>query len=128
MMKRDMILSERVYQTIQNGEPATWYYGLLKQDFVNNNWITILDHEGANRVRDFVGHNNVKIVYLECLEGELYRRSIARQDEAAEFNRRLEDDKVKFKGIETIVDLEINSGVSMGIHDSNLLEIEKLLT
>jgi len=128
MMKRDMILSERSYKTIQDGKPATWYYGLLKQDFANENWITILDHEGANRVRNLVGYNNVKIVYLTTDDEELYRRSQDRKDETAEFRRRLEDDKLQFKGIETIADLKVISSGPRSRHQMNLDKIEQLLT
>ena len=121
------ILSQRIYQTIQNGEPATWYYGLLRQDFRNEDWIAVLDHEGARRVRGLVGPDQVKIVYITCPDTELVRRSIARRDEQAEFTRRLADDKIKFEGIREIADLEMNSMGSMSTHILNIEEIGKLL-
>lgn len=127
MVKKDgKILSERVYYTIQNGEPAVWNYGLLKRDFINNSSITILDHEGARRVKRILG-NQVRIIYMTCGDEELHERSKRRLDEPAEFNRRLADDKIQFEGIENIADLTIQTDVSMSIHEENLIKIEKLL-
>ena len=40
----------------------------------------------------------------KCSENELYRRAEKRGDYIEEVKRRIEDDKVKFKGIEELVD------------------------
>jgi len=128
MIKKDgKILSERTYYTIQNGENAVWHYGLIKRDFENEDCITILDHEGAARVRNILGPDLVRIAYFETIDAELYRRSEGRQDEPAEFERRLKDDKIKFIGIENIADLTINSGGPTSVHEANLRAINKLL-
>lgn len=122
----NQVLSERIYYTIQNGEDAVWHYGLLKQDFHNENWITILDHEGAERVRNIIGSEDVKIIYLTCSDAELKRRSKMRLDEAAEFDRRLADDRIQFIGIEDIYDLAVDTNVPHTIHDLNIEKIEEL--
>jgi len=126
LLFEDKILEERVYHTIKDGKDAVWRYGLLKQDFDDGDWIAVIDHQGTREVLDAIGHENVRVVYLTAPEQELYRRSQARQDEAAEFHRRLEDDKIKFKGMKEITDMEIGSYGTMDIHEVNLKKIEEL--
>jgi len=123
LRNKNMILSERKYNTIENGKNAVWHYGLLKKDFSAHNYITILDHEGARRVRDLLGKDIVKIVYMKAKDKELFKRSKLRQDEEIEFARRLADDKAKFVGIEEIADLIITSEGNGGIHKKNLNKI-----
>lgn len=127
LLMEERILSERIYNTIQNGKDAVWRYGLLKEDFENSNWITILDHEGSRRVRNAVGSEHVKIVYMTCSDQELRARSRGRLDESAEYERRLADDKIQFQGIEEIYDLTMKTDVSMSVHESNIKEIEEML-
>lgn len=126
LKKNGEVLSERVYNTIQNGYDAIWRYGLLKQNFEENNYITVLDHEGAARVRRILGKEHVRIVYMYAPDDELHERSRRRHDEAAEFNRRLKDDKIKFIGIEKIADLMLQSSGPMSVHEANIREIQKL--
>jgi len=120
------ILSHRSYNTYENGKVAVWHYGLPKSEVKDNTiFTTILDHEGARRVLNKLGKERVKIVYLEAEEDELYERSKMRQDEHREFVRRMEDDKIKFKGVGNVADLMLRTDTDR--HGRNLYKIEKLL-
>jgi guanylate kinase len=62
---------------------------------------------------------------MQAPDEELRKRSHARLDESAEFERRLDDDKKEFEGIEKVADLIINTNTHD--HESNLKAIESLL-
>lgn len=83
-----------------------WLYGLSKAQLKFNDKpkVVILDKQGATELVDYVGRENVHWVYLKCSEDELYRRAEKRGDYIEEVKRRIEDDKVKFDGIEELVD------------------------
>lgn len=123
------ILSSRSYNTYENGEKTMWHYGLPKSEVTNDRKsITILDHAGARRVKNILGEENVKIVYLYTSKEEvLYNRSLSRLDEIKEFERRLEDDKEKFKGVNITSDLMIQTDVDKDTHELNLKKIESLM-
>lgn len=126
--KQNNILSGRTYYTFQNGEKAVWHYGLLKSEVAEEGLhITVVDHEGAARLRNTLGKENVKVVYFKTYDRELYRRSMARQDDQQEFSRRLADDKIKFIGIEKIMSLTIDSYGTTDMHEQNLYDIERLI-
>lgn len=67
----------------------------------------------------------VKVVYLKAPVEILRERSLARNDESAEFERRLADDISEFRGIENIADLIIETDVRN--HEENLKAIEDLI-
>lgn len=127
--KQGKILSSRFYNTYENDERTIWYYGLPKSEVEKDtNLVTILDHEGAKRVQRKLGRDKVKVVYLyTSSEDILFKRSLRRLDEAKEFKRRLEDDKIKFKGIEETSDLMLLSNGDKELHESNLEKIEAFL-
>ena len=85
---------------------SLWMYGLGKAQLKSNGKpkVVILDKQGAVELIDYVGRENVHWVYLKCSEDELYKRAEKRGDYIEEVKRRIEDDKVKFEGIEELVD------------------------
>ena len=123
------ILSGRTYKTIAEGKQAVWDYGLtyLAVEHPTSEYITIVDHEGVKRLTRALGKDIVKVVYLHATEKTLRARSLVRLDEAAEFNRRLDDDIIKFEGIEISADLMLSTNHVTGDYESNITEIERLL-
>lgn len=125
---KGLLLESRSYRTFQNGIETNWYYGLAKSEVTGyDNSIAILDHQGTKEIIDALGEENVKVVYLTCDDDELKRRSKARRDENKEFDRRLEDDKLKFKGIEKIAKLTLNTHGDSNQHEQNINAILALL-
>jgi len=126
MQMEDSFIETRVYSTIQNGKGTLWYYGLSYDEVKGDGAaIAIVDHQGTREILSKRGDIVVKVVYLTAPEKELKRRSISRNDEAAEFERRLKDDIREFMGVEEIADLIINTHTLE--HEENLMMIEKLL-
>ena len=124
----NLMIETRSYNTIQNGESAVWFYGLSRPEVENfTNSVAIIDFEGTKEIVKNLGRENVKIVYLTAPESVLYGRAIRRLDEEEEFNRRLQDDKIKFKGIEDYADLIINTDCSKEQHSKNIRAIELLM-
>jgi guanylate kinase len=126
MIRDRKFMETRVYSTIQNGEKANWFYGLTYDEVPQKGAaIAIVDHQGILEILHRKGDTPVKIIYMQAPDEELRKRSSARLDESAEFERRLDDDKKEFTGIERVADLIINT--NSDDHESNLKAIESLL-
>lgn len=86
----------RAYQTIENGEPATWYYWLTPSSLDDVPYIGILDYEGARQLKEWsykeLGHRPA-FVYVWASPSTLQERARMRQGyEEEEFTRRLNKD------------------------------------
>jgi guanylate kinase len=127
LQKTNKFIETRVYATIENEKEGSWYYGLTHKEIEGyQNKVAIVDHMGMleilkNKPDDLV----VKIVYLTAPEEEVRRRSVARADEKAEFERRLRDDKRQFIGIDKHYHIVLNTHTDD--HEENLKAIESLL-
>jgi len=126
MIQDRKFIETRVYSTIQNGNKTNWFYGLSYQEIpLAGAAIAIVDHQGILEILYRKGDTPIKIVYMQAPDEELRKRSNARLDESAEFERRLDDDKKEFEGIEKVADLIINTNTHD--HENNLKAIESLL-
>lgn len=98
MENRGEFIETRKYNTIQEGQPTVWYYGISKQaiDLEKGNHIVIVDLNGLEELKKVFGKNVVTIyVYVEDKERE--ERAKKRGGfEQAEWDRRLEDDNFQF--------------------------------
>lgn len=118
-------IETRTYNTVENGEPSTWSYGLTYEEADGDGAaIAIVDHKGIKEILSKKQDLEVRVVYLTAPDSELRKRSEERLDESAEFERRLADDKKEFVGIEEIANLIIYTKTDD--HEENLQEIESL--
>lgn len=125
MKEEGKIISQRVYKTIENGEPSIWKYGLGVDSIKENEeYLTIVDPTGALSLISYFGQENIKLIYLYCSEEELYKRAAYRGDEPAEFKRRLASDKEQLSKINGYVGLSISTNVDKEEQQKN---IEKIL-
>lgn len=86
----------RRYETVENGEPAVWYYWLSPQQAQQNSYVGILDFEGSVQLRDwsyeYLGKRPI-FVYVWASEDTLRRRAMKRPGfEELEFERRMQVD------------------------------------
>ena len=112
MNKDDEFIEYRTYNTLVNNIPAIWYYGLSKQKLYDENYVVILDVQGAKNFIEYYGVNNCIVVHVKCDPNITRRRSIDRggHDEV-EFKRRLDDDLrvFSYSELEGLVDLTIDN-------------------
>ena len=125
LQENHAFIETRAYNTVENGGPATWSYGLTYAEAEGDGAaIAIVDHQGTREILSKKNDLEVRVVYLTAPDKELRRRSEDRLDESAEFERRLADDIKEFVGVEKIADLIINTNTDD--HENNLQEIESL--
>lgn len=107
-------LEYRSYNTLVNGKSDTWYYGSPKVNPNEKDYIVILDVEGAKDYLLEYGKDNVFVVYLDCPDDIRTQRAVERGSfNEAEWNRRLEDDIIKFAGADTIADIVLDATLSI---------------
>lgn len=94
----DFAGSPRSYNTLLNGIPQTWYYGLSKRELNSGkNMVTILDLQGAEALKKELGDKMIGI-FIDVDEDERLERCIRRGDyNGPEWHRRAEDDRRIFK-------------------------------
>lgn len=98
MIKDNQFIEYRTYNTLVNNIPATWHYGLAKQELdQSKQYVVILDMQGTRDFIKWYGVDNCNVVMITCDEDIRRDRAIARGGYSEpEFNRRLEDDNKKF--------------------------------
>lgn len=112
LIKNNGLIEYRKYETIQNGSPAVWYYG-IEWDKIEEHkkYVVVLDPSGSKQLKDAVG-SRVKIFYIHVDDKTSRERAKLRGGyEEAEFNRRYEDDKKRFTSeiIEDIADFSVKN-------------------
>jgi len=112
MLRDDEFIEYRTYNTLVNNIPAVWYYGLAKQKLYDENYVVILDVQGAKDFIEYYGVNNCIVAHIKCDPNITRQRSIDRggHDEI-EFQRRLDDDLrvFSYSELEGLVDLTIDN-------------------
>jgi len=98
----------RIYNVISNGQKDNWYYG-TNPDIKSK--IVILDRGGSEQLIQALGRENVVTIYIESHKTKLLKRLQFRRDEEAEVIRRIEDDKIKFKGFTPDYKIQNNSSL-----------------
>ena len=107
-IENDDFIEYRSYETLVNGKSDVWYYGSGKCNLsAHKDYIVILDLEGAKTFVDYYGKENCFVINLRAGDDVRKKRAMRRGSfDETEWNRRLEDDKVKFgkaNGITNIV-------------------------
>lgn len=107
LMDNNQLVEYRIYNTIQDGKPTTWYYGIEKGeiDLKNHKHVVVVDLQGLRDIKKQY-ESSVISIYIDSDEESRRLRAIARDAnfELAEWNRRLEDDKRVFANVEKEVD------------------------
>ncbi len=96
--KNGEYIEARKYNTVQNGDPSVWYYGINRNsiDLETYNYITIVDLEGLEVLKNKFGANVVSI-YIDTEDEIRETRAMQRGGfDKTEWDRRLVDDAVKF--------------------------------
>ena len=98
MMESDQLIEWRSYNTLVNGVEDTWYYGLKKTSLCSYiTYTVILDIEGAKEAVRYYGADKCFVVYVDVPDDTRKERAVQRGSfDETEWNRRLEDDNIKF--------------------------------
>ena len=97
--KLGMFIQYRVYNTLLNNKPETWYYALHKDSIENpdKDYITILDMQGLKEFIEYFGRDTIiPIGILASDDTRKYRASRRGSFCEIEWNRRLEADDKDF--------------------------------
>ena len=111
----------RSYNTLVNGEPDVWYYGVQTFELEpDKNYIVILDVKGAREFIKYFGKENIRVVYIHADDDVRKSRAKRRGSfDETEWIRRLNDDAVKFSSdvCSDIVDLRIDNNGGLSLDD-----------
>ena len=124
MIDNHKLIEYRKYDTLVGGNPDTWYYG-TSRDAVNTkgkeNYVAVLDPSGAKTFKEKLGEDACTTIYLTASKKIRTERARKRGSfDETEWNRRLEDDEIRFRDMEYQADIVIDNNTS--IDDSTLLE------
>ena len=114
MNNKDLFIETREYKVNTENGNDIWYYGLSKSELDITtilNKIVILDLKGMKELAEYIGRENLFVVYLDCDSDIRIDRMIKRGGMTdKEISRRFESDELDFIGIEESVDLCANTG------------------
>lgn len=114
MNNKDLFVETREYKVNTENGNDVWYYGLSKSELDITtilNKIVILDFKGMKELTEYIGRDNLFVVYLDCDLDTRIDRMIKRggmTDE--EISRRFKADELDFIGMEENADLCANTG------------------
>lgn len=107
LIDNNELVEYRYYNTIQDGKPTIWHYGVERKeiDLSKHAYVCVVDLVGLEDLKREFGHKVVSI-YIDVPEEIRRIRAIARDRffEEDEWKRRNADDDIKFKDVEKIVD------------------------
>lgn len=88
----------RTYNTLVNGKPDIWYYGMPKQEFdKNTNYVVILDMGGIKEFLNLYPKEDIFVCYIDTDDALREERALKRGGfDKTEWDRRAADDAVKF--------------------------------
>lgn len=114
MNNKDLFIETREYKVNAEIGNDIWYYGLSKSELDITtilNKIVILDLKGMKELAEYIGRENLFVVYLDCDSDIRIDRMIKRGGMTEkEISRRFKSDELDFIGIEESVDLCANTG------------------
>ena len=113
MNNKNLFVETREYNVNTEIGTDVWYYGLSKSELDATtilNKIVILDLKGMKELAEYVGWDNMFVVYLQCNPDIRLNRMKSRGGMTeAEIERRFYADNVDFKDIRSYADLALNS-------------------
>ena len=113
MEDKNIFVETREYKVNTGNENDVWYYGLSKSEldiYKILNTVVILDLKGTAELAEYVGWDNMLVVYLQCNPDIRLNRMKSRGGMTeAEIKRRFYADDVDFKDIRSYADLVLNS-------------------
>ena len=116
------MLEWRCYHTLVQGKADDWYYGTpwtSVQNFESQDYIAIVDCEGAKAYIDACGKENCKVFYIYASDEVRKERAMKRGSfDETEWNRRLRDDEEKF-GEEALSEIRKELGENFVWVDNN---------
>jgi guanylate kinase len=102
MLKLNEFIECRKYDVIDLEGSNTWYYGISKEEVLNNKSdiaITIVDEQGRQSLKQYCKDNDIEFIsyYISCSYKTLLQRSISREGnipniKVLEMCRRLQSD------------------------------------
>lgn len=108
MIKKDLLIEYRTYETLVDNIPDTWYYGLGKELLPHDlDYVVILDIQGAKDFVKYYGTDECRVIYVHCDDNVRRERAETRGSfSEIEWSRRFKTDKVDFSydKLEPIVD------------------------
>ena len=113
MNNKNSFIETREYNVNTEIGTDVWYYGLSKSELDATtilNKIVILDLKGMKELAEYIGWDNMFVVYLQCNPDIRLNRMKSRGGMTeAEIERRFYADNVDFKDIRSYADLALNS-------------------
>jgi guanylate kinase len=107
LLNDNQLIEYRIYNTIQEGKPTTWYYGIENNEvnLKKYNHVTVVDLQGLRDIKKQYD-NSIISIYIDSDEESRKLRAIARDlnFELDEWNRRLKDDERVFSNVKHEVD------------------------
>ncbi len=107
LIDNDELIEYRYYDTINNGKPDRWHYGIERKsiNLDKYNYVVVVDLKGLSDLKKEFGDRIVSF-FIEVDYESRKNRAIARDRnfELEEFKRRYKDDVVKFKNVSEKVD------------------------
>lgn len=94
----DRLIEYRIYETLVDGKPDRWCYGLEKRELDEaKDYVTIMDLKGLEALKNYYGKENILPIYLKATDELRKNRCIDRGDyNKTEWNRRLKADRIDF--------------------------------
>lgn len=112
LISNNKLVEHRYYDTIENGKQSRWYYGIERTaiDLDNSSYVCVVDLVGLEHIKKEYGER-VMSFYIDVDDEKRKARAIARDRnfDLDEWERRLEDDEIKFKNVERKVDLIVKN-------------------
>lgn len=105
--KPDFFLEKRKYHAIHNNKDVIWTYGSPKVNPNDNNYMTVLDVQGAVDYIKAYGSENIEVIYIKASENLRIQRAVKRDPngfDKAEWDKRAADDAEKFKNCVSVID------------------------
>ena len=114
LIENNFLIEHREYNTLVDGTPTTWYYGVEKSAIdPKKDCVVVLDIVGLHGFKDSEFENIVSI-FMQASDELRRRRCIDRGDfNEQEWSRRLEDDSVVFSNS------EVNANIDFVIDSNN---------
>lgn len=113
------IAESRSYHTMVAGNPDIWYYGSPKLDPSDNDYVAVVDIQGAKSYLSLYGASNLEICYIDTSDDIRESRAMSRGSfDKIEWDRRKADDDIKFSK-DNLHELEQMYGKPLTIIENN---------